>query len=561
MHGHVIVCGLGQVGYRVVGALLRLGENVTVITLDCREDWRRTVEEAGARVLHGDARDIRQLRAAGVEAAKALIACADQDLVNLEVSLDARRLAPNIRIVARLFDQNLASHLEEGLGIDRALAMSVIAAPAFAAAAFGDEVLGSFSVEDRVFLVGRFIVEQDSHLAGLSPDLIAERHNLSTLLHEPIDGEAGAMICPGDRIKLLGENEAFGDIAPQSYLAVRQVNVPRRGLAAFLHAIDPRHVINFLGVIFRNISVPLRAAFMLLVALTAVSILVFSYGMDLSPLNAFYFVITTVTTTGYGDINLLEAGPVLKLYGSLLMILGSAGTALIYSIITDYIVTNRFQQLAGMQRIPDKEHVIVVGLGNVGFRTVAELERINARVVGIDGDASSVLLGSVRLRTPVVIGDGREADTLRRAGIEKATAVIAVTSSDAVNLSIGLLARRLSPGVRTVIRTFDAGLADKVETTLDIDRAMSASLLAAPSFAAAALHESVVSAFVARDRLFVLCVVEPGAEHAISHRVLFRIGADGRAKAISGSKPPKLVPGERLLVLVEHRLAPELSEA
>lgn len=567
MPEHVIVCGLGQVGFRVTSMLLQLGESVTVVTLESRPHWLREVVSRGATVILGDARDESKLIEAGIETAKSFIACADQDLVNLEVSLDARRLAPNIRLVARLFDQNLAGRLEDSLGIDRALAMSVIAAPAFAAAAFGEEVLGSFSLDSRVFLIGRFEVLEQSPLAGLDPHQIAEKYNLSTLYHErAAEASEDLIVVTGDRIKLVGINEAFGDVAPRSYLAVKKVVVQRDPLEQLLHALDPRPLIKFLELVVKNVSLPLKTAFLLIFSLTIISVAVFSLGMKLPLIDAFYFVITTVTTTGYGDITPRGEAAWLKVYASLLMVLGSAGVALIYSIITDYIVTNRFQQIVGRQRIPEGEHVIVVGLGNVGYRTVAELERIQARVVGVDVNANTSLLEGVRSKTPVVIGDAREAETLRRAGIEKAAAVIAVTSSDAVNLSVALLAHRLNPNARTVVRTFDADLARKVERSLDIDVAMSASHLAAPTFVAAALYEGVVSAFEARGRLFVLSATETLPEwvgkpireihRTESDRVLFRIGETGEPEAIS-DVDQVVTKEDTLLLLVERILHPD----
>ena len=59
MAGHVIVCGMGQVGYRVVQLLRDLGEPVAVITREARADWIRQAEVDGVPVLLGDARDAR----------------------------------------------------------------------------------------------------------------------------------------------------------------------------------------------------------------------------------------------------------------------------------------------------------------------------------------------------------------------------------------------------------------------------------------------------------------------------------------------------------------------
>ncbi len=74
----------------------------------------------------------------------------------------------------------------------------------------------------------------------------------------------------------------------------------------------------------------------------------------------------------------------------------------------------------------------------------------------------------------------------------------------APNLGVALAARRLRPDVRTVVRLFDPDFARKVQEAFSVDAALSASLLAAPAFVAAALFPGVLAAFVEDGRFFVL---------------------------------------------------------
>ncbi|MCM3875501.1 MAG: NAD-binding protein, partial [Thermoanaerobaculia bacterium] len=151
----VLVCGLGHVGIRVVELLGRLGERAVVITQDTRPEWRRAAEVAGATVVTGDARDVDLLRASGLMQARALLAVTDRDPVNLEIALDASRERPDLPIVARLFDQNLAQQLEACHGVRRALSVSALAAPAFAGAALGESGLASFTLDGKLDVVVR----------------------------------------------------------------------------------------------------------------------------------------------------------------------------------------------------------------------------------------------------------------------------------------------------------------------------------------------------------------------------------------------------------------------
>src|SRR5450432_2870912 len=117
MAGHFIVCGMGQSGYRIVSLLLRLGEKVTVIAQEVRDEWRKATLARGVEVIQGDARDVTLLIQAGLAKASALIATTDNDLVNLEIALDTKKRRPDLPVVLRIFDQTLAGQLEVSFDI------------------------------------------------------------------------------------------------------------------------------------------------------------------------------------------------------------------------------------------------------------------------------------------------------------------------------------------------------------------------------------------------------------------------------------------------------------
>ena len=94
---------------------------------------------------------------------------------------------------------------------------------------------------------------------------------------------------------------------------------------------------------------------------------------------------------------------------------------------------------------------------------------------------------------PVVVGDATRVDTLLRAGLDRARALIAATSLDAVNLEIGLTAhmlvdeRRPERPLRTVLRCFDPDLANRVHNVSRDYTLLSAAKIAAPIVVAHAL--------------------------------------------------------------------------
>jgi len=509
MKGHFIVCGMGHVGYRVVDLLGRLGETVTVITQSARAEWLHAVQARGVQVRIGDAQDERLLVEAGVREAQAVLAVTDQDLVNIEIALDAKRLHPDIPVVVRLFEQNLAHQLESTFDIRRALAMSALAAPVFAAAALGERIINAFTLEGSWYVIGRLTLDPASPLINLSARHIVDQYRLTTLTHER-EG-TGDVLLPhpettlhlGDRVTLVGRKLEWDTLTGDATAPGSVPYAPLWSLAGLRQRLrlSSLHVVQR---VWRNAPLSLRMIFIVLNILIIFSVFVFHVAMHLTFLDALYFIITTVTTVGYGDITPRDAVPWLKLYGCLVMILGSATMTTLYSIITDFIITARFQQLLGGQGIPQADHIVVVGLGGVGYRTVHELQRAGTRVVGIDLSPDSEFIEAIRTVAPVITADARVHDILMKAGVPKAHAVVATTGNDAVNLSIGLASRRLNPRGRTVVRLFDADFARKVRRALSIDAAMSASLIAAPMFVAASLCPDVEGAFVLDNRLFIL---------------------------------------------------------
>jgi voltage-gated potassium channel len=115
---HYLVCGFGRVGRQVVRDLRAAGASFVVI--DRNPDSLQAAEEVGAPYVVGEAADDQLLRQAGIERARALIACADSDAENVFITLTARELRPDMTVVAR------ASGDEAGQKLHRAGAQRVV---------------------------------------------------------------------------------------------------------------------------------------------------------------------------------------------------------------------------------------------------------------------------------------------------------------------------------------------------------------------------------------------------------------------------------------------------
>jgi Trk K+ transport system NAD-binding subunit len=214
---HVIVCGLGKVGYRVVLELLRFGRDVVVIEKDPEGQFIEKVKALDVPVIIGDATRSDFLKKAGVADADAILPATDDQLANLETALDAREINPGIKVVMRFFDVELARKVEKGFGIHTAFSSSALTAPIFAAAAMRLNIKHSFYVGDELMNVSEVIVLLDSELAGWTLAELEKKINLTVLYFK--DGEINdihpdksLVLEEGDHLLVLASIEALQQV-------------------------------------------------------------------------------------------------------------------------------------------------------------------------------------------------------------------------------------------------------------------------------------------------------------------------------------------------------------
>jgi len=150
MSGHVVVCGVGHVGYRVIEELCLLGEDVVAIEQDEKDSFVEAVREKGIPVHIGDARRDELLEQVGAKRAKAVVCATSNDLANLEIALDAKRMNPDVRVVMRMFDQRLAGKVGGALGLDQSFSTSALSAPLIAIQATYEGVRSAYRLDDVV---------------------------------------------------------------------------------------------------------------------------------------------------------------------------------------------------------------------------------------------------------------------------------------------------------------------------------------------------------------------------------------------------------------------------
>jgi Trk K+ transport system NAD-binding subunit len=170
MRDHVVVVGLGSVGIRVVSDLTAAGYDVLVIEDDESNRFLPTLAELDVPVIFGDSTMRQTLESARVDRARGVAVVNDNDMENIEtgiVLLEILGSDTKVPIVMRVQGRALGAAVHQRFGFENVRSIVDLAAPWFIGAAMGLQVLGTFWVGQRSFMVGAMLVAAGSELDGL----------------------------------------------------------------------------------------------------------------------------------------------------------------------------------------------------------------------------------------------------------------------------------------------------------------------------------------------------------------------------------------------------------
>jgi len=286
-------------------------------------------------------------------------------------------------------------------------------------------------------------------------------------------------------LSLFNEN-----IAPHLQAAnpnIRVINPAKIAAPAFIDALDAplTHALRYVPA--RGADDPVRtkvdplitklslAFATMLIAATAY----FHAAQSLTWIDALYFVTVTVATVGYGDISLLNASTATKLVGIGLILGSTFFIWMIFSLTVDRIIKRRTQMALGRRTYSYRGHVIVCGLGRLGYFIAEGLLARGERVLIVERNEESSTIEHFRaLGADVYIGDARRPRVLQDVGVTRAKALYSVVNNDFTNLEIGLNARTFEPDLRLVLRIFDDAMAARIREQLDIHLTFSMTAIA-----------------------------------------------------------------------------------
>jgi Trk K+ transport system NAD-binding subunit len=243
MSGHIVVVGLGHVGTVVVRTLHARGFDVVAIERNASASGVRVARDLGIPVLIGDASRPEMLKSAQVGRARALTIVSTDDVTNLEIALLGQQADENkdLRVVVRLFDGEFADRVQQKFHINASRSVSFLAAPTFASAMLGRQIIATIPVQREVLLVAEIPVGEQSTLDGATPTLVDGDGQVRVLAIRPRraraalwEGIADQRLAPGDRIIVVATKDGM-----QSLLSNTRPGSGRRSDTAAETSVPP----------------------------------------------------------------------------------------------------------------------------------------------------------------------------------------------------------------------------------------------------------------------------------------------------------------------------------
>jgi Trk K+ transport system NAD-binding subunit len=512
----VILCGLGKVGWTVLDFLKTAGLSVVAIDLHVKPTDSRL---AGVRFIQGDCRQKEVLEEAGLAKARGVIIITSDDLINISATLLARSLHPDVRIVVRLFNENMMLRLGKAVKNVVPLSVPALTAPVMAVTALTGKGLGTFSVADGVRQIAEIRVGE-TPVQGQTLEEIGNRYGVLVLAHRPALGadrflaevDWQARPTREDRLVVCGKPEALAPLLGPT--------VDDR-LSDLRWASWLRRSARIAGRTLSEVDLAVKIATAILLLVIVAGTLVYHYGMNLSvPRGLFRTISLLATGADMHEEELTEGWQ--RVFASLMRLVGTALIATFTAIVTNYLLRARLGPALELRRIPDSGHIIVCGLGNIGYGVVQELRNRGEPVVVIERAADNRFIGPARrLGAAVIVGDGTVLEVLRQAHADSARAIIAATDSELANMEIALLVRELNPKQRVVTGVADPRLAQVLREAANIRLAVSTSALAAPAFVATLFGDRVASVFLIAGRVLaaIELAVQAGDPSLAGHEV------------------------------------------
>jgi Trk K+ transport system NAD-binding subunit len=608
--GYFIVCGLGRLGQHCVLSLKSFALDnfeVKVVAIDRKhpDDWEidQLPDLLAEEIVTGDCRQDAILKRAGIQHCRTILIVTQDENVNIETAIAARRLNPDVRLIVRSGKHNLNELLKQKLGNFAAFDPIELPAASFALAALGVATLGLFKVGDRQLRVikhrvkvgdyqfenlpihklhkesGRLLQYRPAHsLDSLPPDSqLPLREDGFPSKPEPLALEASESsnsepifyqwatdthIQPEDTLIYIEEVEPYAVSRPstQGKRNWQWLEQKVRDLARgnWRQAVTRAWVWINQERTRRLTSLGCLTAFLLGV-LGAVLLKFTVEGMtwQVAISNAVILLLG-----GYGDMfgGVAPTAPVLWWVQVVCLLITVVSTLFVLSVLgllADRLLSTRFEFLRRRPPVPQANHVVLVGLGRVGQRIAALLYEFRQPFVGLtDVKEQQDFMPQVPLvYSPISKG-------LATVNLAQAKSLVVATDDQMLNLEVALTARNAASQVdRTlnlIIRAQDQRFCDHLNGLLPDAKALCIYTLSAEAFAGAAFGENILSLFRLDNQTILVTEYHIEATDSLHGKLLAQVAYGYGVVPISYQSHAdthlKLMPSDDIRLQVGDRL-------
>jgi Trk K+ transport system NAD-binding subunit len=573
----ILVCGLGRLGQYCVAALKNFGITVYGLEIQERKQWDlpecpRLLDQ----LFIGDCRQPQVLQQAKIQECRAVLLVANHEQVNIAAAFAARSLNPHIRLVVRSAQDNLNQLLGEFLGNFVALEPTQLPANAFALAALGNNIMGFFALENQwlrivqsQILVGhpwcqnRPIFELNTASRRiLCLEKSAGDSQRKSLIKQPdlfYTWDVEAIIEPGDRVVYLELGRQLeGEFAPQ-VVATKPTyqSRPKRSLGFWQNG---RHFLLQRWHLATQTQKVGLVSVLVMLLLYLIGIFCFRLQYPELTWQESLNVPIVLILGGYGDLfGQLKLDPPtpgwLHFYSLSLTVAGTLFVGILYAMLTERVLSARFQFNYRRPALPKSNHVVLIGLGRVGKQVATLLQSFKQPLVSL---TNQEIESGFLPKMPLIQGNFHQ--SLQRVYLETAKSILVLTDDGVTNLELALMARSKNPSCLQVIRIDDPRFSENVAQLLPESEVLGIYAIAAEAFAAAAFGETILSLLQLENQTVLVTEYQIVTGDSLIGRLLSEVALGYRLVPLLHQRPresPVLLPpedgrlqaGDRLVVL------------
>ncbi len=472
-----LVCGLGNLGQYCVSVLKEFGVKVNAI--EVTNIPRLVVPDLPDlvdKLIIGDCRQPKILEQAGIRQCRAILIVTSDERVNIAAAFAARSLNPQIRLVVRSAQENLNELLSHNLGNFVAFEATQLPAKSFALTALSSETKGFFTLENNLLRVVRAPIDV-SHRWGTRPQIYEINTAHRRVLAHTRAGqsfpkafyqwEPNNQVFPGDTVAYIEVTDNLSTRAAQPITSRRPFWL---AMITGMRWQNLRHqLIQFWQEGSQTLRVAVAGGIFMLTLFLCGSLLYKLQYPQLSFQDALN-VSLVLSLGGYDEIfggleMPFEIPWWLHLFSLSQSVAGTIFVGIIYAIMTERVLSAKFQFSQRRLPIPKANHIVLIGLGRVGKGVAQLLQELKQPFVGVHAtEVDPGILSTI----PLILGNIK--DALSRVNLATAKSIIVVTDDEVTNLEIGLMAHASNPQANLVIRTLDPRFSENVARLLPYAR-------------------------------------------------------------------------------------------